>query len=534
MLDDLRTSGIAIDPSQSGGYNPRNIAGTGIPSLHASDRAYDVNWNANPVGPLPAMGEYTPYETDIAPPTRIPPQVARDVASRLGMRWGGDFRGRSPDPMHFEIAGGPPPPVVGRSMTAAAGMSPSAPMGMPPSGEDLWRGIQRMDRPPPTYDEAIARGAAGPRPPPPPTAPTEAPTEEFRRIQGAGGVPPPTAPPPQMRAETNIEASFPTPPNPDAIMAGATAAQAARPQPRGLWESIEGGLTSPLFMAGLSILGTPPGGAWGPAGAQAAAQAQRSRREQSEYERTQQRRTVMDRIWGEAFPGGQPNMQHPLLTGQTPQVAAMIAGLGPEAALPLLAKSAMERRQLELKDIGGQGVIFDPRTGATMQVPGMPSGGKPPSGYRWAGNGQLEPIPGGPGEHIAGEQAGKLAMMRTAQAHFGQARDYFLNRFNAGEAGRHVIGGAVLAPDYNQGRRTIQLAVEGALRAVSGAAAPEAEVQRLTDFFTPRAFDPIAVRKQKMDMLAEFMRNHEEIVTRGRRPAGPQPDAEGFSIRRMQ
>jgi hypothetical protein len=88
----------------------------------------------------------------------------------------------------------------------------------------------------------------------------------------------------------------------------------------------------------------------------------------------------MERVWSEAFPGGQPNMGHPLLTGQSPQVAAMIAALGPEAAIPMLAKSAMERRQLEFKTVGDQAFLFDPRTGATVPVPGVQP--KPPEAIR--------------------------------------------------------------------------------------------------------------------------------------------------------
>jgi hypothetical protein len=309
--------------------------------------------------------------------------------------------------------------------------------------------------------------------------------------------------------------------------------QPTAPPQRGFFDRLEGGLTSPLAAAGLSLL-FPQSNLSG-----AMQGAMRAQREQDAYQRQQGQRSVMDRIWAEAFPGGQPNMQHPLLTGQSPQVAAMIAGMGPEAALPLLARSAMERRQLELKDIGGQGVIFDPRTGQVSPVPGT-QGGKPPAGYRWAEGrpGQLEPIPGGPAEHITGEIAGRLALMQTARGHFREARNYFLNQLNLGEAGRHAIGGAMLAPQYNQAKRTIRLAVEGALRAATGANAPEPEVDRFTEFFTPHVTDPPEVRRQKLSMLEEFMRNNEEIVTRGRRAAGseaqPQAGGDGFSIRRLQ
>jgi hypothetical protein len=267
--------------------------------------------------------------------------------------------------------------------------------------------------------------------------------------------------------------------------------------------------------------------------------AMRAQREQDAYQRQQGQRSVMDRIWAEAFPGGQPNMQHPLLTGQSPQVAAMIAGMGPEAALPLLARSAMERRQLELKDIGGQGVIFDPRTGQVTQVPGT-QGGKPPAGYRWAEGrpGQLEPIPGGPGEHIAAEVAGRLAIMRTAKPGLPAAREFFTRRWSAGESARNTIGGAVVAPEYDRHRRTVRLAVEGSLRAMTGAAAPQQEVDQYMEMFMPRVTDPPQIARQKLDMLEQFMNNAEEIVTRGRRAAGseaqPQGSGDGFSIRRLQ
>lgn len=88
LLNDLEASGYGIDPKQSGGYANRNIAGRNKLSNHAHGAAVDVNWNMNGRG---GMGN-------------IPAVVARDLAKKHGMTWGGDWK--NPDPMHFEIAGG--------------------------------------------------------------------------------------------------------------------------------------------------------------------------------------------------------------------------------------------------------------------------------------------------------------------------------------------------------------------------------------------------------------------------------------------
>lgn len=133
LFRDLQQSGVAIDPAQTGGYNPRNIAGTNTPSMHASGRAVDVNWRDNPEGSLPLLPRgnepFNPNNLvdaagDRPGQTEIPSEVARALARKNGLRWGGDFRGRSPDPMHFEVAGAPP--VAGRAFTTIAGAQPPA------------------------------------------------------------------------------------------------------------------------------------------------------------------------------------------------------------------------------------------------------------------------------------------------------------------------------------------------------------------------------------------------------------------------
>lgn len=95
LVKDLEAAGYKIDPGTSGGYNPRNIAGTNTPSQHASGLAIDINSARNQQGAKTASD--------------IPPELARSLAAKWGLRWGGDFSGNSRDPMHFEVAPGATP-----------------------------------------------------------------------------------------------------------------------------------------------------------------------------------------------------------------------------------------------------------------------------------------------------------------------------------------------------------------------------------------------------------------------------------------
>jgi hypothetical protein len=86
LIGDLESSGYGIKPKESGGYNYRNIAGTNKLSQHAHGNAIDINWMDNARGT----------------PGNIPPDLARQLAQKHGMKWGGDWK--NPDPMHFEVA----------------------------------------------------------------------------------------------------------------------------------------------------------------------------------------------------------------------------------------------------------------------------------------------------------------------------------------------------------------------------------------------------------------------------------------------
>lgn len=111
LLQDLQDRGYLADPAQSGGYANRNIAGTSTPSFHKFGRAVDINWTDNARGTQGA----------------IPPGVARTLANKHGLTWGGDWK--NPDPMHFEASGrgNAVLPVSQRGLLSFAG-HPQAPV----------------------------------------------------------------------------------------------------------------------------------------------------------------------------------------------------------------------------------------------------------------------------------------------------------------------------------------------------------------------------------------------------------------------
>ena len=96
------------------GYAYRTIRGyTTTLSNHASGTAIDVNAPAHPLG-----AEGTIPAEKVA--------ALRAKAASLGLRWGGDYRGRK-DEMHFEVITPPPVESVRYSEQRAAGIAAQAP-----------------------------------------------------------------------------------------------------------------------------------------------------------------------------------------------------------------------------------------------------------------------------------------------------------------------------------------------------------------------------------------------------------------------
>lgn len=140
-------------------------------------------------------------------------------------------------------------------------------------------------------------------------------------------------------------------------------------------------MVNPMFMAGLSILGTQPGGNWGPNAANAASSTLKTQMANTEFQREQQQKALTSRIWGEAFPGGQPNPNHPLTKGLPPDLLASVYALGPDAGVPQLSqlamKGAMGRQALALQQQQGEqmarAIFGDAGMPGQQPQPGQPT-----------------------------------------------------------------------------------------------------------------------------------------------------------------
>lgn len=77
-------------PRSIGGYNNRNIAGTGTKSLHAYGLAIDIDPDRNPI-----------YYNGRGGRHGLPPNVGA-LAAKYGLTWGGNWR-NTKDYMHFSV-----------------------------------------------------------------------------------------------------------------------------------------------------------------------------------------------------------------------------------------------------------------------------------------------------------------------------------------------------------------------------------------------------------------------------------------------
>lgn len=184
--------------------------------------------------------------------------------------------------------------------------------------------------------------------------------------------------------------------------------------------------------------------------------------------------------------------------------------------MELDAKNADPLRQLQMEKLRKE-----------IAAPATAGGGpKLPTGYTW--NDPANPDAGvkrlpGFEQTIPGEVAGKVAQMSDAKERIAKTRSVFEKDWSAADAAKWAAGNlpvvgdvAALSGDIGLAQRDVRVGIEAALRTMTGAAAPEQEVQRYMQMYMPTPLDTKESAKQKLDGLISFMDKAEKIVMQGR------------------
>ena len=147
---------------------------------------------------------------------------------------------------------------------------------------------------------------------------------------------------------------------------------------------------------------------------------------------------------------------------------------------------------------------------------GLNNGEKPPLGYRFAKDGNLEAIPGGPAAKQSAESAGKVALIKQG----AQDITRFSDLISDGKGGFNRSKILALNAPGKIGARTeystLFNAINSRLRLESGAAVPETEVKRAMTIFAPSAMDSDETIRSKMQRMEEFFASAEQEIGQGR------------------
>jgi hypothetical protein len=210
--------------------------------------------------------------------------------------------------------------------------------------------------------------------------------------------------------------------------------------------------------------------------------------------------------------------------GIDPNLAAVISR-NPQLLQPVLASLMGPRTPIVL---GPGQVAFDGQGRPIAQ--GGPQ--QAPAGFEWVDPNDrskgLRAIPGGPATHIPAEAAGRVAAMRASLQGLSEARRVYERAWGSADLWRQFwanvpgVGDVgTLSGEVGQAQRSVRTSIEAALRAMTGAAAPESEVRQYLEMYMPNARDSVESARQKLGNLERFMRDAEAVVTQGRTTAAP-------------
>jgi hypothetical protein len=227
---------------------------------------------------------------------------------------------------------------------------------------------------------------------------------------------------------------------------------------------------------------------------------------------------------------------------QYPQYADMASQLSPEtrqaytvAKLTNDLKAQDPSSQLNLQKT--QAEINKLNAEASKAYKETKTAGAPsaPTGYRFQQDGNLEAIPGGPAGKLSAESAGKVALIKQGEMDVTRFRDLISKKDSQGNvtgykndklAGLAIYG----APGARQEYSTLFNAINARLRLESGAAVPEAEVERALKTFAPNVTDSDKTIKSKIDRLDEFFGIAKQEIGQGRGAMPGNQTQSGFKI----
>ena len=141
-----------------------------------------------------------------------------------------------------------------------------------------------------------------------------------------------------------------------------------------------------------------------------------------------------------------------------------------------------------------------------------------PPGYKYdSEKKQLVPIPGGPAGKLQQNTAAALAMLETGEKEMTEtdAKNVLTNMGTLSGDLKGYFG----AGDVGRAQRAVHLLVEAALRLNTGATAPDTEVDRYADMFTPQGTDGTATRTQKLRALENFVNSAKQKIEGSRIPS---------------
>lgn len=174
---------------------------------------------------------------------------------------------------------------------------------------------------------------------------------------------------------------------------------------------------------------------------------------------------------------------------------------------------------------GAEEIYASPNADSTSRSKGAPAG------YLWKDPNNpaagVEPLPGFD-RPIPGDVAGKVAMMNMARERIANTRQNLEKSWGIKGALQNAAANVPLvgdlawaSGDIGVAQRDVRTGIEAALRTMTGAAAPEQEVQRYMQMYAPGVNDTQETAKQKLDGLMKFMEDADRLVMQGR---GTAPD----------